>query len=49
MTVVNSLMDVSFAMRWDDIHDNPCPVDEIMKKYPFLKNPAQVMISVVIY
>lgn len=47
MTVVNSLMDASFAMRWADIHDNPCPVDIILEKYPFLKIPTQVSNNII--
>ena len=42
MTVVNSLMDASFAMRWEDIHENPCSIEVILDKYPFLQSSDQV-------
>ena len=40
-TIVNDLMEKSFAMRRIDILDNACDVTE---KYPFLKYPDQVFI-----
>ena len=36
------LMDTSFAMRWEDIHENPCSIEVILDKYPFLQTSDQV-------
>ena len=40
--VVEELMAQSFAMRWNDLHDNSYGVDTVFEKYPFLADVSEV-------
>ena len=42
-TVVNELINITFAMRRKDILDNNYHVHAILEKYPCFKEPSQVM------
>lgn len=32
----------SFAMRWNDLHDNSYGLDTVFEKYPFLSDVSEV-------
>ena len=40
--VVEELMTQSFAMRWNDLHDNSYGLDTVFEKYPFLADVSEV-------
>lgn len=40
--VVSDLTNMSFAMRWEDIHSNSYSLDALFTKYPFLKSSTYV-------
>lgn len=40
--VVEELMAQSFAMRWNDLHDNSYGLDTVFEKYPFLADVSKV-------
>lgn len=42
MSVVNALMERTYAFRRTDILENSCDVTTILSKYPFLQNIDQV-------
>ena len=43
--VVEELMSQSFAMRWNDLHDNSYGHDTEFDKYPFLADVSEVSLS----
>lgn len=42
MTVVDNLAEMSFAMRWQDLHSNAYSIENVFEKYPFLESSTQV-------
>ena len=43
--VVEELMSQSFAMRWNDVHDNSYGLDTVFEKYPFLADVSEVSLN----
>ena len=39
--VIEELMAQSFAMRWNDLHDNSYDLEAVFEKYPFLADVSQ--------
>ena len=42
MSVVDDLMTMSFAMRWEDLHNNSYDIGSVFQKYPFLRMADKV-------
>ena len=46
--VVEELMAQSFAMRWNDLHDNSYDVETVFEMYPFLADVSQVSLIILL-